>query len=55
MAIIMAVLTVVYESIQKGSLSISWNTVALAGLGAGISYLIKNIGTGSQGNILKNT
>ena len=53
-AVIMAVLTVVYESIQKGSFAISWNSVILAGLGAGISYLLKNLGTGQNGKLLTN-
>ena len=53
-AVIMAVLTVIYESVQKGSLEISWNSVILAGVGAGISYLLKNLGTGKNGKILTN-
>lgn len=53
-AVVMAVLTVVYESIQKGSLDISWNSVLLAGIGAGASYLLKNLGTGQGGRMLTN-
>ena len=53
-AVLMAVLTVVYETIQAGSLNISWNAVLLAGIGAGISYLLKNMMTGSGGKILSN-
>lgn len=53
-AVVMAVLTVIYETIQKGSLEISWNSVLLAGIGAGISYLLKNLGTGQGGKMLTN-
>jgi len=53
-AVLMAILTVIYETIQKGSLNISWNAVLLAGIGAGISYLLKNFATGSGGRMLSN-
>jgi hypothetical protein len=53
-AVIMAVLTTAYETIQKGLLEINWNTVLVAGLGAGISYVLKNMGTGQGGQILTN-
>ncbi len=52
--VLMAVLTVIYESISKGTLAISWNTVIVAGIGAGISYLLKNLGTGAGGQLLTN-
>ncbi len=53
-AVIMAVLTVIYESVQKGSLDVSWNSAILAGVGAGASYLLKNLGTGQNGKLLTN-
>ena len=53
-AVLMAVLTVIYETIQKGSLDISWNPVILAAIGAGVSYLLKNLGTGQGGKLLSN-
>lgn len=53
-AVLMAVLTVIYETVKANSLEISWNAVILAGLGAGIAYLLKNLGTGESGKLLTN-
>ena len=53
-AVLMAVLTVVYETLQKGTLNINWNTVLIAGIGAGVSYLLKNFATGKGGRMLSN-
>ena len=53
-AVLMAVLTVIYEAVQKGSLNISLNPVILAAIGAGVSYLLKNLSTGQGGKLLSN-
>jgi hypothetical protein len=50
--VLMAVLTTTYEVIGAGSLAINWQSVLIAGLGAGIAYLIKNLGTDSTGKFL---
>lgn len=54
-AVVMAVLTTIYQTIQTGSLAINWTTVAVAGIGAGISYILKNFGTGVNGRMMTNS
>lgn len=51
-AIIMAVLTTIYEGLKAGK--IDWQTVLTVAIGSGVSYLGKNFFTGSNGNILSN-
>jgi len=60
LAVIGAVLTVLYESFSKG-LPTDWvklQPVLLTALGvgvtAGISYILKNLGTGANGQMLTN-
>lgn len=55
-AVLMAVLTGFYTAIQNNSFPVTWNDwkiILIAGLGAGLAYLIKNIFTSSNGEILK--
>lgn len=46
--VISAVLTVIYDSFSKGSLSFDWKLIAVTGGTAGIGYLIKNLFTPAQ-------
>jgi len=48
MAVGAPVLTIIYESIEKGSLEFDWKHIILAGLGGGIAYLIKKFFTPSS-------
>lgn len=55
-AVIGAILTAVYQAIEAGTLAWTWafwQPIVLAGLGAGIAYLIKNFFTNSQDEVLK--
>jgi hypothetical protein len=59
-AVLTAVLTVIYDSVKNG-VPTTWNAVkpvmvsALGiGLTAGIAYVLKNLGTGANGQILTN-
>jgi ribose/xylose/arabinose/galactoside ABC-type transport system permease subunit len=59
-AVLGAVLTVVYQAIANG-LPTNWTTwepilISAAGVGitSGIAYILKNLGTGSNGQILTN-
>ena len=55
-AVVMAVLTAVYTAIETGSLAFTWEffkPVLIVGLGAGISYLIKNLFTNSSDQFAK--
>ena len=53
-AMIMAPLTIIYESVQQGSLVFNWKAILAAALGGGLSYLIKNLATGGNGQLLTN-
>ena len=53
---IAVIVTSLYQFINSGSIPTDWNswkTVLLASLGAGLSYIIKNWLTNSQGEFLK--
>ena len=55
-AIIGAILTAVYQAIQAGAFSFTWafwQPIVLAGVGAGLAYLIKNFFSNSSGLPLK--
>ena len=51
-AVFTSVLAVIYEFVQAGNLDINWKSVLLAGLGAGIAYLLKNFSSDSNGRVL---
>ena len=51
-AVIMAVITTIYEGLQSGT--VNWKTVLTVAIGAGLSYFGKNFITGSNGKILTN-
>ena len=53
-AVISAVLTVAYESVSTGTLNFNWKNMLAVGLTAGISYILKNLGTGAGGKLLSN-
>ena len=55
-AVSMSVLTGVYAAIEGGNFAFTWaffQPVLITGLGAGIAYLIKNLFTNSNDEILK--
>ncbi len=52
MVVISAVLTIVLEVLQNGSLSFDWNKIAVVGLTAGVAYILKNLGTYQDGKML---
>lgn len=54
-AVSMAILTAVYTAIEAGNLAFTWEffkPVLITGLGAGIAYLLKNLFTNSQDQML---
>lgn len=53
-AIIMTPLTIIYQSVNAGTLVFDWKAVLAAALGGGIAYLLKNLGTGENGKLLTN-
>lgn len=55
-AVLTAVLTCVYSFIEQGDIDFTkadWKLIIIAGLGAGISYILKNLATNSEGKVLK--
>ena len=55
-AVLMAVATGVYTSVEAGrfpSTWADWKVILLAGVGAGLAYVMKNLVTNSQGGIAK--
>ena len=55
-AVLMAVATGLYTSVEAGQFPASWNdwkVILLAGVGAGLAYILKNLVTNSQGGIAK--
>jgi hypothetical protein len=51
-AVLTAVLTVIYQSVSQGSLVFNWTAIASTGLTAAIAYVLKNLGTNSEGQFL---
>jgi hypothetical protein len=52
-AVITAVITVVYNTIQTGVLAFDWKAISIAGLSAALAYITKNLLTNSQDEFLK--
>jgi hypothetical protein len=51
LAVGMAVLTVVENSIQAGSLKLDWKNIGLIAVGTAVTYLLKNLFTAPQTTI----
>lgn len=52
-AVFTSVLTIVYNTVQTGSLVFDWKAIITAALTAAIAYLMKNLLTNSEGKMLK--
>jgi hypothetical protein len=53
LAVLTSVLTVIYTTVQAGSLSFDWKLVATTALTSAIGYLLKNLFTNSTGQTFK--
>ena len=53
LAVLSSVLTIVYTTVQTGSLSIDWKLCLTTSLTSGIAYVIKNLFTNSKGQTFK--
>ena len=51
-AILTAVITVVYSTIQTGTLVLDWKAISIAGISAALAYITKNLLTNSNDEIL---
>ena len=56
-AVITTPLTIIYQSLMATPVTLvfDWKAIIGAALAGGIAYILKNLATGSQGNILKNS
>ena len=52
-AVITAVITVVYTTIQTGTLSFDWKVISTTALTAALAYIMKNLFTNSNDQLLK--
>ena len=50
MAVLSSVITVVYQTVQTGSLVFDWKTIATMAITSGLAYIMKNLFTNSTGN-----
>lgn len=53
MAVLTAVITVVYTSIQEGAVVFNWKVIAMSALSAALAYITKNFLTNSENKILQ--
>ena len=52
-AVLSAVITIVYNTVQTGSLTFDWKAIGLTALSSAIAYIMKNLFTNSTGSFLK--
>ncbi len=53
-AILTTPLTIIYQSISAGGLVFDWKAIVTTGLAGGVAYILKNMSTGSGGQLLTN-
>jgi hypothetical protein len=53
MAVLSSVITVVYQTIEAGSLVFDWKAIGTIALTSGLAYIMKNLFTNSNGVFLK--
>lgn len=51
-AVLTAVITVVYSTIQTGTLVLDWKAISIAGISAALAYITKNLLTNSNDQFL---
>jgi hypothetical protein len=53
LAVLTSVLTIVYNTVQAGSLTFDWKLIATTAITTALGYLLKNFLTNSQGETFK--
>ena len=53
LVVLTAVITVIYTTLQAGSLNFDWKMIGSTALIAGLSYILKQLTTNSKGDLLK--
>lgn len=52
-AVLTAVITVAYNTVQTGTLSFDWKAISTAATSAALAYIMKNLLTNSEDEFLK--
>lgn len=52
-AVLTAIVTFLYGTIQNGEIVFDWKQIAITSLSAALAYIIKNYLTGTEGKFLK--
>ena len=52
LTILSSTLTIIYQTINAGSLTFNWKEIGLAALTSGVAYLMKNLLTNSNGEFM---
>jgi hypothetical protein len=52
-AVLTAVITMLYTSIEAGELMLNWKAIGMTAISAALAYITKNLLTNSNGQILK--
>lgn len=53
LVVLTAVITFIYQTVEAGSLTFDWTMIGKTALIAGLSYILKQLTTNSEGAILK--
>jgi hypothetical protein len=53
MAVFSSVITIVYQTVEVGSLTFDWKSIGTIALTSAIGYIMKNLLTNSTGQFLK--
>ena len=52
-AVITAVITIVYTSVQAGNLNFDWKAIGVTALSSALAYIMKNLFTNNNDQLLK--
>jgi hypothetical protein len=52
-AVLTSALTIIYNTVEAGSLTFDWKLIATTAITTGLGYLLKNLLTNSQGETFK--
>ena len=53
MAVLSTVITIVYQTVEAGSLVFDWKSIGTMALTSALAYIMKNLFTNSQGQLFK--
>lgn len=53
MAVLSTVITIVYQTVEAGSIVFDWTAIGTMALTSALAYIMKNLFTNSQGKLLK--